>query len=184
MTISKNQKDFKVQAMDSWKKGKHYAIVVCPIYQLPNKTSQIYQQAGSRSVLIFSYSHLSVLLRFAFNESKELSIDLLHKIFKLVDAMNPSKSAMDYWQAMNNFMINFHPSIRDIWIEEKKASDESIFLAKEEALTFFASEREIIMRLTRAEAIKEVLKTSKIENKIKTVKAVSYNGLLTTGDSQ
>jgi hypothetical protein len=38
---AKNQKDFKVQAMDGWKHGKPYAMVVCPIYQLPNRSSQI-----------------------------------------------------------------------------------------------------------------------------------------------
>ena len=29
---AKNQKDFKVQAMDNWKKGKPYATIVCPVY--------------------------------------------------------------------------------------------------------------------------------------------------------
>jgi len=43
---AKNQKDFKVQAMDGWRNGLDYAVVVCPIYQLPNRTSQI--SAGNR----------------------------------------------------------------------------------------------------------------------------------------
>jgi hypothetical protein len=54
---AKNQKDFKIEAMDSWKRGKPYAMVVCPIYQLPNRSSQIYQQATTREVCIFTYSH-------------------------------------------------------------------------------------------------------------------------------
>lgn len=33
---AKNQKDFKVQTMDGWKHGKPYAMVVCPVYQLPS----------------------------------------------------------------------------------------------------------------------------------------------------
>ncbi len=181
---AKNQKDFKVQAMDNWKMGKPFAMVVCPIYQLPNRTSQIYQQAASRSVTIFSYSHLAVLLRFALIQSRQLSIELLHEIFKIIDSMNPSKSALDYWQTINKFMVDFHNSIRNIWLEEKKASEESIFLAKEEAFVHFAKERERIMRLSRADAIKEVIKASKIENKIKAVQAVSYNGLLTIGDDE
>ena len=28
---AKNQKDFKVQAMDNWKQGKPFAMVVCPL---------------------------------------------------------------------------------------------------------------------------------------------------------
>ena len=38
---AKNQKDFKVQAMDGWRYDLDYAVVVCPIYQLP------YEQARS-----------------------------------------------------------------------------------------------------------------------------------------
>ena len=34
---AKNQKDFKVQAMDGWKRGKPFALLVCPIYQLPSR---------------------------------------------------------------------------------------------------------------------------------------------------
>ncbi len=67
---AKNQKDFKVQAMDGWKRGKPYAMVVCPIYQLPNTSSQIYQQATTRNVCVFTYSHLALLLAFAEVEGK------------------------------------------------------------------------------------------------------------------
>lgn len=51
---AKNQKDFKIQAMDSWKHGRPFAMVVCPFYQLPRRNSQIYQQAAARSVCIFT----------------------------------------------------------------------------------------------------------------------------------
>jgi type II restriction enzyme len=61
---AKNQKDFKVDAMHGWKRGKLHAMVVSPIYQLPTRSSQIYQQAISRNVCIFTYSHLAVLVRF------------------------------------------------------------------------------------------------------------------------
>ncbi len=175
---AKNQKDFKVQAMDNWKRGKPYATVVCPIYQLPNRTSQIYHQAASRSVCIFSYTHLAVLVRFATTRNKNKSIELMHEIFKTVEALIPSKDALHYWQSVNRLMIDFDKSIRNIWTEEKKASTESIYLAKEEALTYLAVERERIMKLSREAAIKEIIKVSKIENKIRTIKSVSYNGLL------
>ena len=175
---AKNQKDFKIQAMDNWKKGKPYAMVVCPVYQLPSRTSQIYHQAITRGVCVSTYTHLSVLVRYARQESLDKSIDLLQDIFKTVDILNPSKSASTYWQAINRTMIEFDPSIRDIWIEEKKASSESIYLAKEEALQFLASERERIMQLSKEEAIQEILKSSKIDNRILSVRSVSENSIL------
>ena len=174
---AKNQKDFKVQAMDSWKHGKPYAMVVCPIYQLPSRNSQIYQQAITRNVCIFIYSHLALIVRYANDVSKVKAENLLLKIFKTVPALNPSKSAVDYWLALNKTILNYSKSIFELWQDEKTAASESIKIAKIEALEFLATEREKIMRMTHDEAINELVKTSKIENKMKIINKISDNGL-------
>lgn len=178
---AKNQKDFKVQAMDNWKHGKPFAMVVCPVYQLPSRASQIYQQAAARSVCISTYTHLAVLVRYAEYASQTAAIELVHEIFKAVAAMNPSKDAATYWQTVNRAFIQADARIMEIWREEKIASVESVGLAREEALRFLAAERERIMRLTRDEAIREVIKWRKIENRIRAVESVTHNGLLEVG---
>jgi len=175
---AKNQKDFKVQAMDKWKHGKKYAMVVCPIYQLPKRTSQIYRQAITRNVCIFTYSHLSLLVKFADVSSAGNAEELLYQIFNVIPALNISKSAVDYWLGVNKTMINFSPKISDLWREEKLAAVESIEVGKQEALEFLASVRERIMNMSHEEALKELVKASKIERKIKTIQKVSDNGLL------
>lgn len=153
---AKNQKDFKIQAMDGWKHGKPYAMVVCPVYQLPSRTSQIYQQAEARSVCIGTYTHLAVFSRYAEIRSKNKAMELVHEVFKTVEAMNPSKDANTYWQTVNRKILDFDRKISNIWKDEKRASLESIFISRTEALAFLASERERIMKLSKAEAIKEV----------------------------
>lgn len=178
---AKNQKDFKVQAMDSWKHGKPYAMVVCPVYQLPSRTSQIYQQAGARSVCIGTYTHLAVFSRYAEIKSNSKAMELVHEVFKTVEAMNPSKEATTYWQIVNGRMLDFDASISNIWQEEKRASIESIHVSKKEALGFIASERERIMGLAKEEAIEELLQLRKLENKVKAINSVVDKGLLGTG---
>ena len=175
---AKNQKDFKVEAMDNWKYGKPYAMVVCPVYQLPYRTSQIYQQAAARSVSIATYTHLAVLARYAYESTQSKALGLVHEVFKTVEAMNPSKSANSYWQAVNRTLLDFDDVIGKIWREEKLASNESILISREEALTFLAAERERIMRLSRDEAIREVLKWKRLDSKIQTVQSVTRNGIL------
>lgn len=178
---AKNQKDFKVQAMDGWKQGRPYAMIVCPAYQLPSRTSQIYQQAGARSVCIGTYTHLAVLVRYSHATNRNKAVELVHEVFKSVEAMNPSKDANTYWQTVNRKMLDFDPKIAKIWKDEKRASIESIHVSKEEAMGFLVSERERIMQLSKEEAIKEVLRLNKIENKLGAVKSVSDNGLLGLG---
>lgn len=174
---AKNQKDFKVQAMDGWKKGKPYAMVVCPIYQLPTRSSQIYQQASTRNVCIFTYSHLSLLVNYANEEGNGNAEDLLHEIFKTITALNPSKIAVDYWLAFNKAILGYSSIIEKLWKTEKEAATESTKIAKEEGLCYLASEREKIMRMSHDEALKELIKMSKIESKIKIIESISDSGL-------
>ena len=172
---AKNQKDFKVQAMDNWKHGKPFAMIVCPLYQLPSRASQIYSQAAARNVCIFSYSHLAVLVRLAESEDTDAVVCLLHEIFRTVQAMNPSKDANTYWQAVNRTMLQYGGPIDELWQIEKIATVESIKISKKIALTHYASQREAIMKLSRKDAIKQLIGMHKIDSRIETIKAVSDN---------
>ncbi|MDO9153299.1 MAG: HindIII family type II restriction endonuclease [Paludibacter sp.] len=176
---AKNQKDFKVQAMHGWKRGKPYAMVVCPIYQLPTSSSQIYQQATTQNVCVFTYSHLALLLSYSEVEGQAKAQQLLKKIFETIQALNPSKNATDYWLAINKSILSFSKKIQPLWDIEKGVATESIAVAKYEALTFLAQEREKIMRMNHKEALKELIKVHKIESRIKTINAISDNGLFT-----
>ncbi len=174
---AKNQKDFKVSAMDRWKHWKPYAMVVCPIYQLPRSSSQIYHQAITRDVCVFTYSHLALLIRYADIAWPDRAIALLKKIFETISTLNPSKSAIDYWSIINRLILSDHPTIAAIWHDEKIASAESIEIAKQEGLTFLAKERAKIVWLSHTDAIKELLRINKIDSKIKVISSIGDNWL-------
>jgi HindIII restriction endonuclease len=175
---AKNQKDFKIQTMDGWKRGKPYAMVVCPIYQLPTKSSQIYQQASVRNVCIFTYSHLAVIVEFSLIEGGSRAEELIYEIFRVIPAMNPTKDVSAYWLPINKTMLAFSKSIEGLWKNEKQAAVESIKIAKEEALTFLANERASILQMSYDEALAELIKINKIESRIRVIQALSDNGLL------
>ena len=174
---AKNQKDFKVQAMHGWKRGKPYAMVVCPIYQLPRASSQIYQHAATSNVCVFTYSHLSLLLCLYDLEGPESTQALLRSIFEVVAQLNPSKSAVDYWLAVNRTMLGHSQNVAKLWEIEKQASLESIEIAKNEDLTFLAEQRERIMRMGHQEALEALVKAHKIDSKIKIINSIADNGL-------
>lgn len=175
---AKNQKDFKVQAMDGWKRGKPFAMVVCPLYQLPSKASQIYEQAITRNVCVFSYSHLAILIEVAFRGGEKAATHLLHEIFKVVSIIHPSKDAQSYWMAINRLMLEYDASISELWKREKIATLESIQISKEHSLIYLASERERIMLLSKEEAIRQLLDIHKIESRIKVIERITDNSLM------
>lgn len=175
---AKNQKDFKVHAMHGWKRGKLYAMVVCPIYQLPVKSSQIYEQATSLNVCVFTYSHLAVLVSLSMISGANRAEVLLGKVLDSLLAMNPSKDATSYWKQLNSTILTFSADVRELWRKEKQAARESIAVAKEEALTFLSKEREKIMKMGHDEALEELLKVHKIAGRMMVVNSISDNGLL------
>ena len=180
---AKNQKDFKVQALDNWKHGKPYAMVVCPVYQLPSRTSQIYQQAIARSVCIYTYTHLACHVQRAERVGARSSTALLHEVFSSIEATLPTKSAKDYWQVVNGVLLDSgHAS--ELWRNEKIALLESIEVAKEEALKALAGERARIMRLSRQDAIREVLSNRRLDTRTRAVESVSENGILDMGEAE
>lgn len=175
---AKNQKDFKVQAMDGWRQHNDFAMVICPVYQLPTTKSQIYQQAISRNVCLFTYTHLSVLVRYSEMAEKNESINLLHNIFNSISLINPSKSSIEYWTVINKTMLDFDKKINELWTDEKQATDEGIEESKKIALCFLSNERKKILKMTKEEAISELMKINKISSREEQIKRVINNNLL------
>ena len=179
---AKNQKDFKVQALDDWKHGKRHAMLVCPIYHLPSRTSQIYQQAIARSVCVCTYTHLACIVQYAEALGAASGTSLLHDVFSFIERMLPTKNANDYWQAINGALLR-RGNLPELWRMEKIALLESVEIARKEALVFLAEERQKIMRLSRQEAILEVLAGRRLEARIQAVESISENGLLDIGEA-
>lgn len=90
----------------------------------------------------------------------------------------PSKNGSDYWHSFNKELITRGNSVAEIWREEKMATLDSIAVGKEEGLRFLSQERDRIMRLSRMEAIREVLSNRNIEGKMSVIRSVGDNGIL------
>ena len=85
---AKNQKDFKVSALSSWRKDNNFAVLCAPYFQYPVKSSQIYSQALENNVCLFSWEHLIFMLEHGVKETKKLNLskiwnfseDFSHKV--------------------------------------------------------------------------------------------------------
>lgn len=175
---AKNQKDFKIQAMDGWRNGLEHAMVVCPIYQLPTRTSQIYMQAIARNVCILSYSHLAALIGLARRRGQRVGEDALGSILNTVLLLNPSKSSVDYWTGINRSLTEALEKDIDIWTEEKTASLEALDVVKDESLGYLRMELHRLLGLSHKEALKELVRMSGLNSRIAQVERVTHGRLL------
>jgi len=175
---AKNQKDFKVQAMDTWKKGHLHALLVCPLYQMPTKSSQIYQQAAQRNVAILTYSHLALFISLVKLIGADKVRLLIYAVFNKVKEMTPSKLAKDYWTAVNGVIFNYSPEVAELWKKEKLASSEGIKISKALASSEVVSERKRIENMSHKDAIKELLEMNRIDSRLGTIDSVQDNEIL------
>lgn len=175
---AKNQKDFKVQAMDGWRNDLDYAVVVCPIYQLPSRTSQIYQQAIARDVCILSYSHLAALVRLAERRGKQFGLKGLGAVLESISAMHPSKIAADYWRGINQALVGALKEDADLWTEEKTASLAALKMAKDEALAYLRTERNRLLGLSHEQALEELIRAAGLDSRFAQVERIEHGNLL------
>jgi len=175
---AKNQKDFKIQAMDGWRHDLDYAVVVCPIYQLPSRTSQIYQQSIVRNVCILSYSHLAVLVRLAALKGTKVAENALQEVLKSVSILHPSKSAVDYWTGINRSLVESLGCASNLWTAEKTASLEALGVVKEESLRYLCLERDRLLNLSHEEALNELIRLAGLDSRIAKVEGVKLGDLL------
>ena len=175
---AKNQKDFKVEAMHGWKRGRQHALLICPSYQLPMRSSQIYQSAIARNVTILSYAHLAALVSLKEAESQELAIATLLAAMQCGEGQSPTKDAVFYWTLINRTMLHSSAVLRELWNVEKIATVESLSYAKEEALTALALERDRIQRLSHQEAVAALIKNTNLDGRMSIIRRVEDNAML------
>ncbi len=169
---AKNQKDFKISALDSWKKGNNYALLVAPLTQYPNKKSQIYAQAIDKNVTLLSYTHLNFLLDFYAYQDLER---IWQTGQRLQNNLGQNRESSDlYWAAIDNMVVNcVGKTIQDLnhykWLETTKTKT-----VGQEGIDFWNDKIAYFNELSKEEAIQLLIKSEKIESKIRTIiKAIS-----------
>lgn len=166
---AKNQKDFKVGALDSWREDNNYALLVAPLVQYPTRKSQIYSQAIERNVTLISYTHLYFLLEhyhgddlsFIWETGNKLKQDLSENLYS---------SSLHYWEAIDDSVCKIVSKPKNELISIKELE---ITKTKEiglEGIKFWENKIKEFGNLSKKEAIKLLIKANKIEAKIGTIK--------------
>ncbi len=167
---AKNQKDFKVVALSNWRNDSEYAVLCAPYFQYPNKKSQIYSQAIEHNVCLFSWEHLIFLVENGIKETKNISFASLWGF-----CASYSKNIL-YSNIKNNFIKEFNSEMLDLVGLDSKLFNNKL---KEQAKItikrsiqeklFWENEAEKISHYSREKAIKELIKTTKIYEKIEQI---------------
>lgn len=168
---ARNAKDYKVNSMAIWRGDSEYSVLVCPYFQYPKSNSQIYKEALSGNVALFSWEYLYILLKEGIKESSSVNIsDLWNQsdIISKTTTVSNSKSCFLNQQNLNIAKIlgisptefyQYFNIVRSIIVERGYTE-----------IQYYEQEIERVKQLNREEAIAELLKSMKLDSKIATIR--------------
>lgn len=172
---AKNQKDFKVSNLSDWRESENeYAVLVAPYYQYPQSKSQIYSKALDSNVCLISWEHISIMLDNNIKETSTLSLESLWNASQMI--------ARDKTLSFANAKFCFLPKM-DIYVAKKMGVSEQQFhalLNDYKRLIVYRGKTEIaywngfikeIQNYSREEAIEELIKARKLQEKINAIAA-------------
>jgi type II restriction enzyme len=162
---AKNQKDFKVEALDKWRKGKDFACLISPLYQYPKSKSQIYTQAIGKNVTLLSYIHIYFIL--CQDHPEKFSYKDLWLVGK---SMKKTKEAAKYWEKIDETLCRILNKDIDSVRKIKRLETELLKKAAEAELSHINDRIESIKSLSHNEAIGKLIKTEKLDKKIIQIK--------------
>ena len=160
---AKNQKDFKVTALDDWRRADTYACLVAPLFQYPSRASQIYFQAEQRNVTLLSYVHLKFLLDHRSSQS-------LKPLWTSAGRISPSKDARRYWEAIDDAVVAITQKSYTELRRYKKLESNAIMTVGLEGIQWWESVKDSYQSLSREEAIARLVRAEKVDRKIEVIR--------------
>lgn len=164
---AKNQKDFKVAALSGWRKDSDYAVLCAPYFQYPSKSSQIYAQALDCQVALISWEHLIFLIEHHIRETEALNLSLLWNFpasySRRILYANRKQSLMEPFNQEITALAGLNAELFSSML--KRRIEELTRRGKQE-INFWEQELRKIEAYSREEAIRELIKSKKISQKV------------------
>lgn len=164
---AKNQKDFKVHALSTWRKDSDYAILCSPYFQYPSRSSQIYAQAMLENVCLLSWEHLLFMIKNGIKESSQTKFShLWNYSAENAEVCTVSNRKVCFIPELNA-KIN-HLVGHDDDFFEKYLSEQAIHIKSraETEINYWEKEEKRIRNYTRQQAVSELIHALKINGKI------------------
>ena len=167
---AKNQKDFKVSALSCWRKDSEYAVLCGPYFQYPKTGSQIYSQAIDNNVCLLSWEHILFMIKKNIKETERVNMSAIWGFSgdyaKKIIAANQKKCFLKDFSNTLTSIFNYNINDFELLLNMQKST------IRERAQTekaFWENEKKIISAYSKGKAIRELIATKKINEKIKQI---------------
>lgn len=170
---AKNQKDFKVSNLSDWRGAENeYAVLVAPYFQYPQNTSQIYSKALDNNVCLLAWEHISILLENNVKETYDFSLESLWNASLMISrdkTLSFANAKKCFLPKMDQYIAKKTGLSLERYSEELMNYKTLIMYRGKLEISYWQLVIEEIKKYTREQAIDELIKTKKLQEKIATI---------------
>ena len=172
---AKNQKDFKIATLSNWRGMEHdFALLVSPYFQYPSTSSQIYSSSLDNKVCLLSWEHILFLLENNITETESLSLEQIWNAPTRIER----DSKIAYADRQNCLFPYINKIICDrislpIQNFERSLKSCKAYISERSKFEIQHIDSEInrIKGFSREQAVKELIKSKKLEERISSIKS-------------
>ncbi len=163
-----NPKDYKIEALNTWRHGADYACLVGPLAGFPEGRSRLYEEAARFNVTLLTFSHLQFVL--------DKGVKNPHVLLPLLDIGQrlPKTAQADaamYWSFVNReFCRALNTPIAE-WRSARRRYLGGMLAVAEKQVAFFKGQKESVSRLTREQLVSLAVRALKFDNKMAVIRA-------------
>lgn len=170
---ARNQKDYKISTLSKWRGMENdFAVLVAPYFQYPNTTSQIYSSSLSDKVCLLSWEHMLFLLNKEVFEDMSLSLEQIWNAPTRIER----DSRIAYADRMNCLFPYINKMVCDRISSNLSDFENQLDICKsyiversDNEISILKSEIKTIETYTREQAIEELIKSRKLNEKISAI---------------
>ena len=160
--------------MDTWRNDNNYAVLVSPYFQYPKQNSQIFQQAITRNVLLFSWEHLHFLLDHRITENLNTNLSCIWGHSKVIaHGVLADRQQESYLCRQDENIAGLVGLQYSEFLEALEQQKNAIVGRSHGEIAYWRERLKEIESYTRKRAINELVAALKIHDKIKAIEAYS-----------
>ena len=160
-----NPKDYKIEALNTWRKQANFASLVAPLAGFPQGNSRLYKEAITFNVTLLTFSHLQFML-----EQGVQSTDALYRIWgvsaELTKGLPANPIAEEYWVGLDRVFCEILGVSVDKWKAARDTYFTSMLVVADEQIAFFEQQKKEVAAMSRDQLVPLAIKVMGLDQKI------------------
>lgn len=163
-----NPKDYKIEALSTWRKGERYACLVGPIAGFPEGKSRLYDESVRFDVTLLTFSHLRFLLERGVSKCADLR-PIWEAPLALAEGSAPGLTAAAYWPVVDAAVCGAAAVKLTVWRESRRGYLDALLRVADQQIEYVEGQRQVLAELPKAALLAIAIEALKLDAKIEQI---------------